>query len=78
MTKDQIISMARETGLYSGNPRTPSTENMVIRRLERFAALIAAHEREECVKVHEKIELNNLEFTNKSIVYYIPNTVKGL
>ena len=56
MTQDEIIRMAREAGLYSGNPRTPGTGNMIIRKLERFAALVAAHEREACAKVCEQID----------------------
>lgn len=51
MTRDDIIRMAREAGLYSGSPRTPSTGRMIEKRLERFAALVASHEREACAKV---------------------------
>ena len=47
MTRDDIIKMAREAGLYSGSPRTPSTGSMIEKRLERFAALVAATEREK-------------------------------
>ena len=54
MTKDDIIRMAREAGLYSGSPRTPSTGRMIEKRLERFAALVAAAEREACAKVCEE------------------------
>lgn len=46
--RDEIIRMAREVGLYSGNPLAPSTARMVESRLERFAALVAAAEREAC------------------------------
>lgn len=51
MTREDIIRMAREAGLYSGNPRTPSTGRMIESHLERFAALVAAAEREACAKV---------------------------
>lgn len=49
MTRDEIIRMAREAGLsirghYDETGSTPS-------ELERFAALVAAAEREECAKV---------------------------
>ena len=47
MDRDDIIRMAREAGLYSGSPRTPSTGSMIEKRLERFAALVAAAEREK-------------------------------
>ena len=53
MTRDDIIRMAMEARLYSGNPRTPGTEKMIVPRLERFAALVAAAEREACAKVVE-------------------------
>ena len=42
---DDIIRMAQEAGLYSGSPRTPSTGRIIEKRLERFAALVAAAER---------------------------------
>lgn len=51
MTRDDIIRMAIDAGLYSGNPRTPGTENMIVNRLQRFAELVAAAEREKCAKV---------------------------
>ena len=47
MTRDDIIRMALEAEL---NPH-----RLVIDRLERFAALVAAHEREECAKVCEDL-----------------------
>ena len=45
MTKDDIIRLAREAEL--------NAHGLVIDRLARFAALVAAHEREECAKVCE-------------------------
>ena len=52
MTQDEIIRMAREAELYSylwgGDINQQSLET-----LERFAALVAAHEREACAKVCE-------------------------
>jgi hypothetical protein len=49
MTRDQIIRMAREAGL----PLAWISDNGVLRwsELERFAALVAAAEREACAKV---------------------------
>ena len=58
MTQDEIIRMAREAGF---GWHTPS-EQIIVRhsngswigieeQLERFAALVAAHEREACAKV---------------------------
>ncbi len=55
MNREDIIRMAREAGLYSGNPRTPGTENTIVRRLTRFAALVAAQEREACAKENAEL-----------------------
>jgi HPt (histidine-containing phosphotransfer) domain-containing protein len=46
MTKDEILSMAEETG-FAYMP----FEQVLLDRLERFAALVAEKERKECVKV---------------------------
>ena len=48
MTRDDIIRMAREAGVY-----TAHTELTLMAGLERFAALVAAAEREACAKVCE-------------------------
>ena len=48
MTRDTIIRMAREAGQqHSG------TSLVGIQSLERFAALVAAHEREACAAIVE-------------------------
>ena len=54
MTQDEIIRMAREAGavLDKLNCNTAFT----IQELERFAALVAAHEREACAKVCDEME----------------------
>jgi hypothetical protein len=46
MTKDEILSMARDCGM--------ETHLDVKHKLERFAALVAEKEREECAKVCEQ------------------------
>ena len=44
MNRDTVIALAREAGILpEANPVMPQL-------LERFAALVAAHEREECAK----------------------------
>jgi hypothetical protein len=50
MTSEDIIRMAREAGLLTEDEAwvSPYQEAM-----ERFAALVAAHEREACAKVVE-------------------------
>ena len=46
MTRDNIIRMAREAGLFTHKEVQPE--------LERFATLVAAHEREACAEVCKK------------------------
>ena len=46
MTREDIIGMARKAGVY-----TAHTELTLMAGLERFAALVAAHEREKLVQV---------------------------
>ena len=65
MNREDIIRMARGAGLYSGNPRTPGTENTIVRRLTRFAALVAAAEREACAKACDA-EVVRLDMTGES------------
>lgn len=54
MTQDEIIRMAREAGL--GFFRIRDSDNTSVDALERFAALVAAHQREACAKVCEPVE----------------------
>jgi hypothetical protein len=49
MTRDDILRMAREAGFSEVAIRTPQD-------LERFAALVAAAEREECARLLEDFE----------------------
>jgi hypothetical protein len=50
MTQDEIIEMARQVGL----PHWYQTKEVVnIELLERFAKLVAQHEREACAQVCE-------------------------
>jgi hypothetical protein len=60
MTRDDIIRMARQTDLHE---RVKDGVGYVVRipnleKLERFAALVAAHEREACAKVCEADSLS--------------------
>ena len=57
MTQDEIIRMAREAGGYLAE--LPNGDAWLFddnQQLERFAALVAAHEREACAKVCEQID----------------------
>jgi hypothetical protein len=57
MTRDDIIRLAREAGIvdWSLHGRLESKEEA----LERFAALVAAAEREACAKLCEEIAKDN-------------------
>ena len=50
MNRDDIIRMAREAGLCDSNGEDDDSVN-IARQLQRFAALVAAAEREVCAKV---------------------------
>jgi len=49
MTRDDVIRMAREADLLVTTPI--SEDSVFVADLERFAALVAAQEREACAKV---------------------------
>ena len=59
MTRDDIIRMAREAGMehreHADEVNSEYCDGVHLDDLERFAALIAAAEREECAKVCEGI-----------------------
>ncbi len=55
MTRDDIIRMAREAGIAKHGLGWTCWEG----QLERFAALVAAAEREACAKVCEEIARRN-------------------
>jgi hypothetical protein len=52
MNKEDIISMAREAGIrLASQSDTVDPRNVYSHEIERFAALVAAHEREACVAI---------------------------
>ena len=67
MTRDDIIRLARDAGL------TGLVEADVIGNFERFAALVAAAEREACAKVCEEVA-RSFE-NNAEEIYPMPNTI---
>ncbi len=54
MTRDDIIRLAREAAEATNTIVPPEGPLFVTPFIERFAALVAAAEREECAKVCEK------------------------
>ena len=54
MDRDTIIRLARQAGFDAHDMSDDFTCNL--RDIERFAALVAAHEREACIKVCEQLE----------------------
>lgn len=64
MTRDEIIKMAREAGI---NGPAPARQGFKMyanpHRLERFAALVAAAEREACASMAEAFHHHQYDFT---------------
>ena len=54
LSKDEIIRMAREAGFETDEAGVWITDGYWTKELDRFAALVAAHEREACAKVCDK------------------------
>lgn len=54
MTRDDIIKLAREAGMLDLSE--PGDAELLLGELERFAALVAAAEREQCAQVCERID----------------------
>ena len=53
MTQDEIIEMAKQAGAYRRDIGG-SIEFLEVFMLERFAKLVAEHEREACIEIAEK------------------------
>lgn len=77
MTQDEIIRMAREAGFGISNQyKTPEVLDgdgygFITNELERFAALVAAHEREACAELFESAP--NQEWSSELVAYQIRN-----
>jgi hypothetical protein len=55
MNQDDVIRMAQEAGLLRVGDGWTEPHRWGATEVERFAALVAAHEREECAKVCESL-----------------------
>lgn len=65
MDREEIIRMAREAGFEVYETDVWITDGWWLEELERFAALVAAHEREACAKVCEEVESRAEELWDK-------------
>jgi hypothetical protein len=71
MTQEDIIKLAREAGIKQAI-ETPHL--LMVHELERFAALVAAHEREACAKLC--LEEANEAYHQEA--FYLPRGNQGL
>lgn len=71
MTRDDILRMAREAGRWATN-QTGDTYEWNVLRDERFAALVAAAEREECANLIDETH----EWRGKGWVSYLDADTK--
>ena len=61
MKREEMVMMAKEAGICMGNSILLPAPNGQVEALERFAALVAAAEREACCKiVYGKCESDNV------------------
>ena len=79
MTREDIIRMAWEAGFQVLLPRDHVDgtggvyveDDDIAEMLERFAALVAAAEREECAKICET------EFCGDDVAYYVATAIRA-
>jgi hypothetical protein len=62
MTRDELFKLASQSGMLLSRRFVEGNEKFTGDCLERFAALVAAHEREACAKACE--ELRNTEWVS--------------
>ena len=60
MDREDIIRMAREAGFEQNSLGMTYTSGALPELLERFAALVAKHEREACAKVCDGMDHNGV------------------
>jgi len=61
MNRDDIIRMAREAGFEFNSLGGTYTSGKLDEHLERFAALVAAHEREACANLLLNVDLSSMD-----------------
>ncbi len=61
MDRDDIIKMAKEAGIEFYPSPTNDVRFCLFKNLERFAALVAAHEREACANLLLNVSLDSMD-----------------
>ncbi len=61
MNKEDVIRRAREAGIKSPDFFKLTTSHMMIETLERFAALVAEREREECARICDRFQTREMQ-----------------
>jgi hypothetical protein len=75
MTQDEIIRMAREANIKQAI-ETPHL--LMVHELERFAALVAAAEREACAKVlFDYAERDDLSDSDESLLKHLFELIRA-
>ena len=65
MTRDEVLALAREVGLwemlegYSSEYGSLDAEEDCLPNLQRFAALVAEHEREACAQIAKQWDIDH-------------------
>jgi hypothetical protein len=75
-----VKELAEQAGMHSPDGFKLTVGHMAMFQLERFAELVAAHEREECVKMFESIHKDStvppVYFSLSDTVYLIKTRSK--
>jgi hypothetical protein len=58
INRSDVIGMAREAGLWQSWLERLEESTKTIASLEKFAALVAAHEREQCAKICDALAVD--------------------
>jgi Mg-chelatase subunit ChlD len=61
MDKEDIVKMAKEAGIEFYPSPTNDVRFCLFKNLERFAALVAAHEREACANLLLNVDLSSMD-----------------
>ena len=74
MTREEVARMAREADPFGKDGRLYAIAELTPDTLERFAALVAAAERESCAQIVESIAA---QYTEPTWAYQILRAIRG-